>query len=151
MTTDTLASERVLLGEADDYKPCIAQLPGGELLLTAFHQHQRDGNKVLEQTLLFRSADGGRTWTAPQPLDLLGREPYLTVLKNGTVFITGHLLANNVRNEWGYTTGFLHRSTDGGRTWDKMQTCEPRNVSENGLREWRRTDSGVGDWRRLDH
>ena len=90
---------RIALGEPDDYKPCIAKLPSGELLLTAFHQHQRDGSKVMEQTLLFRSPDGGRTWTGPQPLDLLGREPYLTVLKNGTVFITGHLLAQDVRNE----------------------------------------------------
>ena len=56
-----------------------------------------------------------------QPLDLLGREPYLTVLKNGTVFITGHLLAQDVRNKWGYTTGFLHRSTDGGRTWQSTR------------------------------
>ncbi len=118
---DKLASERIPLGEADDYKPCIAQLPNGELLLTAFHQHKRDSNKLLEQTLLFRSPDGGRTWTGPKSLDLLGREPYLTVLKNGTVFITGHLLANDVRNEWGYTTGFLHRSTDGGWTWQSTR------------------------------
>lgn len=121
LTVDKLASERISLGEPDDYKPCIAQLPGGELLLTAFHQHQRDGNKVLEQTLLFRSQDGGRAWSDPQPLDLLGREPYLTVLKDGTLFITGHLLANDVRNKWGYTTGFLHRSTDGGRTWQSTR------------------------------
>ncbi len=121
LVTDKLVAERVPLGEPDDYKPCIARLPSGELLLTAFHQHKRDGNKVMEQTLLFRSPDGGRTWTGPQPLDLLGREPYLTVLKNGTVFITGHLLAQDVRNEWGYTTGFLHRSTDGGRTWQSTR------------------------------
>ena len=44
-----------------------------------------------------------------------------SVLKNGTVFITGHLLAQDVRNEWGYTTGFLHRSTDGGRTWQSTR------------------------------
>jgi hypothetical protein len=120
-SADPLAAERIPLGEADDYKPCIAQLPSGELLLTAFHQHKRDGGKVLEQTLLLRSPDGGRTWSKPQSLDLLGREPYLTVLKNGTIFITGHLLANDVRNEWGYTTGFLHRSTDGGRTWQSTR------------------------------
>src|SRR5207245_2359614 len=41
--------------------------------------------------------DGGKTWSEPKELDLLGREPYLTVLKDGTVFITGHLLANPVR------------------------------------------------------
>ena len=121
LPAERLACERIPLGEADDYKPCIAQLPSGELLLTAFHQHKRAGEKVLEQTLLFRSPDGGRTWNGPQQLDLLGREPYLTVLKDGTVFITGHLLANDVRNEWGYTTGFLHRSTDSGRTWQSTR------------------------------
>jgi photosystem II stability/assembly factor-like uncharacterized protein len=117
---EKLNCERVPLGEADDYKPCIAQLPSGELLLTAFHQHRR-GEKVLEQTLLFRSQDGGKTWSKPEKLDLLGREPYLTVLKDGTIFITGHLLANDVRNKWGYTCGFLHRSSDGGKSWESIR------------------------------
>lgn len=118
---DPIACERIPLAEADDYKPCIARLPDGELLLTAFHQHKREGNKVMEQTLLFRSRDGGKNWSEPEKLDLLGREPYLTVLPDGTVFITGHLLANDVRNQWGYTCGFLHRSTDRGRTWESVR------------------------------
>lgn len=113
--------ERVPLGEPDDYKPCVAKLPGGELLLTAFHQYQKEGNKVLEQTLLFRSLDGGKTWSSPRKLDLLGREPYLTVLPDGTIFITGHLLQQDVRNEWGYTCGFLHRSTDRGESWNSIR------------------------------
>ncbi len=118
---DAISCERIALGEPDDYKACIARMPDGELLLTAFHQDKRDGNKVMEQTRLFRSRDGGKTWSQPEKLDLLGREPYLTVLKDGTIFITGHLLAQDVRNEWGYTTGFLHRSTDGGRTWQSTR------------------------------
>ena len=109
--------ERVPLGEPGDYKPCIAQLPDGELLLTAFRQHKKEGGKVLEQNLLFRSLDGGKSWSKPQPLDLLGREPYLTVLKDGTIFITGHLLAQDVRNTFGVTCGFVHRSTDRGKSW----------------------------------
>lgn len=113
--------ERIPLGEPDDYKPCVARMPDGELLLTAFHQHKREDNKVLEQTLLFRSRDGGKSWSPPEKLDLLGREPYLTVLPDGTVFITGHLLANDQRNRWGYTCGFLHRSTDRGKTWDSIR------------------------------
>jgi len=113
--------ERVALGEPDDYKPCIARLPNGELLLTAFHQYRREGNKVMEQTLLFRSKDGGTTWSTPEKLALLGREPYLTVLPDGTIFITGHLLKQDIRNEWGYTCGFLHRSTDGGKSWDSLR------------------------------
>src|SRR5258708_2320706 len=94
---DSIPCQRVPIGVPDDYKPCIARLPDGELLLTAFHQHKKDGKKVLEQTLLFRSRDGGLTWSKPEELPLLGREPYLTVLKDGTVFITGHLLADDVR------------------------------------------------------
>jgi hypothetical protein len=122
-----VSGERIALGEADDYKPCVARLPNGELLLTAFHQYKRADNKVMEQTLLFRSSDGGRTWTGRQSLELLGREPYLTALNNGTVFITGHLLAQDERNTWGYTTGFLHRSTDGGTTWQSIRV-ESENI-----------------------
>lgn len=113
--------ERIALGEPDDYKPCVARMPDGELLLTAFHQHKREGNKVFEQMLLFRSKDGGKTWSPPEQLDLLGREPYLTILRDGTIFITVHLLANDVRNQWGYTCGFLHRSIDRGKTWQSIR------------------------------
>src|SRR5579863_80411 len=109
--------ERIPLGEPGDYKPCVAQLPDGELLLTAFHQHKMEAGKVLEQNLLFRSHDGGKSWSKPQQLDLLGREPYLSVLKDGTIFMTGHLLAQDVRNTFGVTCGFLHRSTDRAKTW----------------------------------
>ena len=68
MSDARINCERIPLGEPDDYKPCIAKLPSGELLLTTFHQHKRDGDNVMEQTLLFRSPDAGRTWTGPQPL-----------------------------------------------------------------------------------
>src|SRR5947209_4337976 len=61
LSADTIACERIAVGEPDDYKPCIALLPGGELILTAFHQEKKEGNQVLEQNLLFRSRDGGRT------------------------------------------------------------------------------------------
>ena len=121
LSGDPVACQRIALGEPDDYKPCVALLPDGEMLLTAFHQHTMEGGKVLEQNLLFRSLDGGQTWSAGEKLLLVGREPYLTALKDGTLFITGHLLPNDVRNEFGYTHGYVHRSTDRGRTWQSTR------------------------------
>ena len=119
--TDTIDAERIALGEDDDYKPDLVMLPSGELILVAFHQHKKEKGKVLEQNLLFRSKDGGRTWSPAEKLDLLGREPYLTVLADGTLFMTGHLLANDVRNPHGYTHGYLHRSTDAGKSWASIR------------------------------
>ena len=72
--------ERISLGEPGDYKPCIAQLPDGELLLTAFHQHKKEGGKVLEQNLLFRSRDGGNP-------DLEARQGDCCVAFRGSVWM----------------------------------------------------------------
>ncbi|MBI1832767.1 MAG: exo-alpha-sialidase [Planctomycetes bacterium] len=121
LAADRIDCERVAVGEDDDYKPDLIMLPNGELILVAFHQHKKEGGKVLEQNLLFRSKDGGKTWSKPQKLDQLGREPYLTVLKDGTLFMTGHLLANDVRNKHGYIHGYLHRSSDAGKSWESIR------------------------------
>ncbi len=121
LSADRIDCERIALGDPDDYKPDLVLLPSGELILVAFHQHKKEGNKVLEQNLLFRSRDGGKTWSKPEKLPQLGREPYLTVLKDGTLFMTGHLLANDVRNKHGYIHGYLHRSTDAGKNWESIR------------------------------
>lgn len=139
-----IACQRVAVGAPDDYKPCIAKLPSGELLLVTFHQHRRDGGKVIEQMLLFRSADGGRSWSGPQELDLLGREPYLSVTGDGTIFITGHLLAQDIRNPYGYTHGYLHRSTDGGKSWHSIR-IESENVKPGAGNHTSRNVLQLGD------
>lgn len=138
---DHLSATRIPVGVPEDYKPCIAQLPQGEILLVAFHQYQLGNNKVREDILLLRSQDGGRTWSEAQTLDLLGREPYLTVLRDGTLFLTVHLLSDDVRNKDSYTHSYLHRSTDRGYTWTttrigpegfppRGETLTSRNVLE---------------------
>jgi len=126
----SIACERIPLGQPDDYKACIARMPDGELLLTAFRQHILEGNKILEQMLLFRSHDGGKSWSMPEELNLPGREPYLTVLPDGTIFITCHLLSQDIRNKWSYTCGFLHRSTDRGHTWESIR-IESEGIKPN--------------------
>ena len=116
---DSIPCERIALGEKADYKPCITRLPDGELLVVAYHQiaNQEDG-RLQKDTLLWRSSDGGKTWTPRAVIPLLGWEPYFSALKDGTLFISTCFLAQAVRNEEGYCHSLLHRSVDGGRTWD---------------------------------
>ena len=115
--TAHLVSERIPLGIPEDYKPCIARLPDGELLLAAFHA-PRKGGVPEEYAFLYRSGDGGRSWSRRRRLEVLGREPYLSVTSDGTVFISTHLLPRARGNREGYTQSFLYRSTDGGDRWE---------------------------------
>lgn len=117
-----IACERIALGKQGDYKPCIAKAPNGELLVVAFDaSHQETNGGIREDMLLWRSADGGRTWTPRTVIPLLGREPYFSVLSDGTLLITVHFLKQDIRNKEGYVYSLLHRSTDGGRTWQSTK------------------------------
>ena len=150
---ETIPAQRITLGVPNDYKPCIARLPNGELLVTAFHQHKMGGALkagdeewplLREDIILFRSQDGGVTWSEPETLDILGREPYFSILSDGTILITVHLLMQDVRNEFGYVQTYVHRSTDRGKTWETTRfpgedlpgwqpdwkVCSSRNILE---------------------
>ena len=131
-----ITGERVPVGVPADYKPCIARLPDGRLLLVAFAPYQLEEGKKREEILLFRSEDGGATWSDAENLTtghgLVGREPYLTVLRDGTVLMTVHFLSRDVRNSSGYNRSFVHRSTDGGRTWSTT-VAEPDFVAPGGM------------------
>lgn len=123
--------ERIPLGITNDYKPSITQLPDGELLLTAFYGDCFNKEKdFCESIIMFRSRDGGRTWSERQVTSLIGREPYFSVLKDGTLFITTHLLQNDIRNKEGYCYSYIHRSVDGGFSWD-MKAIKSEDVGED--------------------
>ena len=109
---------RVAVGIPQDYKPCLARLPSGELLLVGF---QTTGGVPKEYCFLYRSADGGRTWSKRRRLDLVGREPYLSVTRDGTVFISTHMLNGARGNTEGYVFSNLYRSTDAGRTFTRTK------------------------------
>src|SRR6266542_1075733 len=57
-----ISAERIPLGIAGDYKPSLALLPGGEMLLVMFRNDSVGGGKIREGMIHYRSADGGRTW-----------------------------------------------------------------------------------------
>jgi len=137
-----LPAERIPIGKVGDYKPCVALLSSGELLVVAFdHQTFGDG-KVLENMLLFRSNDGGKTWSEQTILPLLGREPYFSVLKDGTLFLTTHLLIQDVRNKLGYIHSYVHRSTDDGKTW-QTTSIKAEDVPGAAPKTWTHTSRNI--------
>ncbi|MBI5630428.1 MAG: hypothetical protein HY921_06040 [Elusimicrobia bacterium] len=138
---DKAPAERVAIEGFSTYKPSVVKLPNGELLLANFRGYWDESGRYLEDIFLFRSWDGGKTWSAGQNAGLLGREPYLTVLSDGTLLMTTHFLSDDYRNAEGFTYSHLYRSTDGGRTWlarrigpegfpERAITLTSRNVLE---------------------
>ena len=117
---DTLPAERVPLGVINDYKACVARLSDGRLAVVGFYQHQCLGDRILEEMIWQTSDDGGRTWASRQVIPHLGREPYFSALRDGTLLLTVHLLPQDVRNRAGNTLVLVHRSADNGATWESM-------------------------------
>jgi hypothetical protein len=137
-----LPAERIPLGRAEDYKPCLTLLPTGELLLVTFVNLPVGGGKVREDMSFFRSRDGGKTWGERRGVPLLGREPYFSVLQDGTLFLTTHLLDADVRNKDGYIHSYVHRSTDGGATWSTLR-IGAEDVPGAAPRTWTHTSRNV--------
>lgn len=121
LKVDHLPATRIPIGKPGDYKPCIALLPSGELILVMFEPRHLEGGEYQEDIIIYRSSDGGQTWGAREVPSILGREPYFSTTRDGMLFLTVHLLQQDRRNKDGYIHSYLHRSTDGGHTWQTVR------------------------------
>jgi len=130
----TLPAERTALGPG--YKPSMARLPDGELVMIFFTSEKIAGYH--EFSKFSRSTDNGKTWSVPVRVklgpgqDLLGRENWLTFIDDGTpqglLFTTNHIIRADSQNPTpGTCRSTINRSTDGGKTW--TQTLLPAKWS----------------------
>jgi len=121
-----IEAERIPIGRPGDYKPSLALLASGELLMCTFSSSgplDEEGH-FHEVTSLWRSGDGGKTWSdRDEPSDVIGREQFLTCASDGTLFMSSHLLWMDTAHPGGEGRyhSYLHRSTDGGNTWERTQ------------------------------
>ncbi|MFP6603150.1 MAG: sialidase family protein, partial [Pirellulaceae bacterium] len=90
-----LSCVRIPFGQPEDYKPSLIQLKNGDLLVVLFRGERLENGKINETPVLYRSTDEGLTWSAGEVLALKGREPYLSISDQGTLFITAHLLSQD--------------------------------------------------------
>ncbi len=126
LSGDSIPAERTPLGIPNDYKPWIARLKSGQLLIVGFCYGGQPSNELakgepyLERAVFWRSDDNGKTWQPREERpDIHGREFSLNVLADGTLLMPCHLLANDAANKAGYTHSKLFRSTDEARTWSE--------------------------------
>jgi hypothetical protein len=110
---------------ASAYKPWIAVLPSGELLVVGFCVMGwgpgdctfANNGTASEHAIFWRSSDHGRTFQAEDRPDIRAREFTLTVLSDGTLLMPA--------SDFDCTPGceypsLLFRSTDGGHQWSKL-------------------------------
>lgn len=151
LQTWKIPTQRLDLGEG--YKPSIARLPDGELIMVSLQQEgsTQDGT-FTERMPVRRSRDNGDTWSEPQiAADVIGREQWLTCTADGTLFITCHLLTQDTSNEDGNVHSYLHRSTDRGHTWERtkvllegeLRCCVPRESGTHTSRNVVELDDGT--------
>jgi len=121
-----LKAQRTFLGgPGDGYKANVVRTAKGELLVIAFYQVRVKGkpedplwSNLQEPVVVFRSQDDGRTWSERETLPLLGREPCFSIIRDGTLFLTSSMWGGEIRNQYGYSVSYLHRSPDHGVSWE---------------------------------
>lgn len=123
-------------------KPSMAFLPDGQLVMVANFVRKAPDDKRDEWVGLWRSSDGGETWSERiEVKDLIGMESWLTCISDGTLFATSTFTDDDSKNPEGYYHGYVHRSIDGGQTWKRLrigpegfppkaQTRTSRNIVE---------------------
>ncbi|MCX8037972.1 MAG: glycoside hydrolase [Candidatus Sumerlaeia bacterium] len=102
----------------DDRDPSIARLPDGTLLCNYFaHQPGKSGRGYqFVHSALVRSSDGGRTWSAEQPLfNQWACSSPIRRLSDGRLALPLYLAVPSRAKGEGY--GGISFSTDAGRTW----------------------------------
>lgn len=129
LSPEQLSGEVITFPNAKDYKPNIAVLPNGELVMFSAHQHFEctnhgaEGSKpgyprlrhIAEHTVIYRSRDLGRTWSRGEQLDIVGHEPSVCVI-DGLVFVQTHVIPTGYGPHKRVVIN-LYRSEDNCRTW----------------------------------
>ena len=121
LAADRVPAERIYIGPF--YKPCVARLPSDELRLIAEDTQPNPNLHVDNLHPILRSRDGGRTWEKFAVADLTSGEPYLTALKDGTLFMTGDIWIRSQGKPGRNLAHYLHRSEDGGLSWTNPETA----------------------------
>ena len=172
MTVSFSEAIRTRVGPRGNYKAGFTRLSDGTLLVAVCTRAGGDKNAPFRVDV-FDSKDEMLSWRKVTETKIIGKEPSLATLPDGTVVMTAQY-ADFSADAAGRGM-YVARSSDGGETWDVQQVPGPRyprNViveddgsllffrptsdlslqacrSNDGGRTWRFTEGAV-DWRESD-
>ncbi|MGM0495012.1 MAG: sialidase family protein [Armatimonadota bacterium] len=119
-------------GDAEDgyaylCEPHIVEVEPGRILGMARYEERNVPRDARSPSMhwQFESEDGGRTWTDPRPLEIIGKPPHLTRLSDGRILMT-----YGYRHEPYGERACL--SSDGGETWDYENEIILRDDAPSG-------------------
>ena len=129
-------AERRRVGDRGNYKPGFTQLADGRLVIAVCRKspgYDQDESKRFWLILVYESEDLGKSWRQISETPLFGKEPALVATGKGTLVLSAQ------RGDYrpGAKKGgpYFFRSTDGGRTWRKIEVDDgkfrypyPRNI-----------------------
>lgn len=118
----------------DDRNPAFGVAPSGALVVGFYRTANYDENGRYDpflgkemSTWVTRSADGGKTWDAPKPIDCAAHgygSPYgrMLTLPDGAMLmaIYGDRLGSQGNMRTRVECSYVYRSTDDGRTWRRL-------------------------------
>lgn len=128
-----------VIGRINMFPPYPGDAPGGYAYFCEPHVTEASPGKLVAMARYeelpraadrcrlwqFDSDDGGRTWSEPRELPILGKPPHLITLRDGRILLT-----------YGYRhPPFGQRaclSHDGGRTWDYVREIVLRDDAPSG-------------------
>lgn len=109
---------RTRVGPRGNYKPAVARLPDGRLLLATCRHLGAKSPKPNYDVYIYRSTNNAGSWTEIARTGIAGKEPTLAVTPDGTAV----LIAQNADfRDGNYRAPFIARSTDAGNTWQTEQ------------------------------
>ena len=119
---------RTRVGPRGNYKAGFARLADGKLLIAVCRKSSVEQNSPFLIDV-YCSLDDGLSWEAVANTDIVGKEPSLTALADGSVLMTAQYA--DFASDPGQQGMYVARSRDAGKTWHAGQIegrRYPRNI-----------------------